>query len=109
MTVRIATSAHPNTTERVELGGVVYTLRLLWSERAACWHLTLGDADGVPIVSGMRVTAGYPLLARYRHLTTIPPGELALIGTRGQDGEPTLDEMGSRYRLYYFAPGELSL
>lgn len=107
MPQRITTTSYPNTTERVELDGVVYTLRILWSQRAECWHLDLGDADGAPIVSGIRLTESYPLLARYRHLP-VPPGELALLDTRALDGEPTLSEMGTRYRLYYFAPGELT-
>lgn len=105
--IRVPLSSHANTTQRIELGGVVYALRVRWSERGSCWHLDLADADGAAIVTGMRLTEGFPLLARYRHLS-VPAGELVLVDTRDRDGEPTLQDLGERYRLYYFAPGELT-
>jgi hypothetical protein len=101
---RIVTTPYPNTTQRVELDGVVYTLRLLWSQRGECWHMDLADADGVAILSGIRMVTCFPLLYRFRHLA-VPPGELYLFDLRDQAGLPTLEEMGDRYRLYYVDAG----
>lgn len=97
---RITTTPYPDTTQRVELDGVVYTLRLRWSERGECWHFDLSDADGDAILSGVRLVTGFPLLYRFRYLG-VPPGELFFFDLRGLGGQPTLEEMGDRYRLYY--------
>lgn len=105
MTVhRIVTTPYPNTTQRVELDGVVYTLRLLWSERGKAWHLDIADAEVVPILSGLRLVTSFPLLYRFRHLP-LPPGELYFFDLKDQGGTPTLEEMGERYRLYYVDEG----
>src|SRR5436853_4262837 len=100
MTERIETTPYPDTTQRVALTGVLYTLRIYWSQRCSCWHFDLSDVDGVPIVSGVRMVTAFPLLYRFRHLP-VPPGELFFVDLRNQAGEPTLEDMGSRYRLYY--------
>ncbi len=99
-TLRIVTTPYPDTTQRVELDGVQYTLRVRWSQRGACWHFDLGDLDGDPILSGVRMVTGFPLLYRFRHLA-VPPGELFFFDRRDMAGSPTLEEMGDRYRLYY--------
>lgn len=102
--LRIVTTPDPDTTQRVELDGVLYTVRLLWSGRGECWHLDLADSDGVAILSGLRLVTGFPLLYRFRHLA-VPPGELYFFDTRDMGGMPTLEEMGARYRLYYVDQG----
>jgi hypothetical protein len=98
--IRIVTTPYPNTTQRVELDAVVYTLRLLWSQRGQGWHLDMSDADGAPILRGVRLVTCFPLLYRFHHLA-VPPGELYFFDLRDLGGEPTLEEMGDRYRLYY--------
>lgn len=99
-TLRIETQPYPDTTQRVALSGVVYALRIYYSQRCSCWHMDMSDADGVRIVSGVRLVTSFPLLYRYRYLA-VPPGELYFIDVRGQAGRPTLEEMGDRFRLYY--------
>lgn len=102
--LRIVTTPYPDTTQRVELDGVVYTLRLRWSQRGECWHFDLADSDGVAILSGIRMVTGFPLLYRFRHLP-VPPGEFYFFDLRDAGGMPTLDEMGDRYRFYYVDAG----
>lgn len=102
--VRIVTTPYPATTQRVALDGVVYTLRIYWSQRCSCWHMDMSDVDGVPILSGLRLVTGWPLLYRYRHLA-VPPGEVYFLDLRDESGLPTLEDMGARYRLYYVDAG----
>src|SRR5262245_55138749 len=102
--VRIVTTPYPDTTQRVELDGVLYTLRFMWSGRGSCWHVNLADADGVAIVNGIRLVTSFPLLYRFRYLA-VPPGELYFFDLRDMAGKPTLEEMGERYRLYYVDAG----
>ena len=103
--IRIVTTPYPDTTQRVELDGLVYTLRLLWSERGQCWHFDMSDADGVRIVSGIRMVTGFPLLYRFRYLGTLPPGELYFFDLQSMGAQPTLEDMGGRFRLYYVDAG----
>lgn len=105
--LRVTTTAYPDTTQRVELDGAVYSMRLRWTERAGAWHMDLADSDGLAIVQGIRLVTLHPLLRRYRHLA-VPPGELILIDAKDQGGKPTLEEMGERYRLYYVTAAELA-
>jgi hypothetical protein len=102
--VRIITTPYPDTTQRVALDSVVYTLRFLWSQRGECWHFNMSDSDGDPILSGIRMVTGFPLLYRFHHLP-VPPGELFFFDLRGHGELPTLEEMGDRYRLYYVDRG----
>lgn len=102
--VRIVTTPYPDTTQRVPLDGIVYTLRLYWSQRCSSWHMDMSDVDGLPIVSGVRLVTAFPLLYRFRYLP-VPPGEMYFLDLRDQAGEPTLEDMGVLYRLYYVDPG----
>lgn len=102
---RINTPPYPHTKQRVQLDGVTYGMRLLWSQRGTCWHIDLSDAEGNAILSGLRLVVQFPLLSKYRYLTALPPGELYMFDLRDQHGRPTLEEMGSRYRLYYVDAG----
>ena len=45
----------PDTTISVELDGVVYRLRYLWSGRRRAWFVDLATEDGEPIVQGRRL------------------------------------------------------
>jgi hypothetical protein len=99
---RIPTQPYPVTTQRVELDGVQYTMRLLWSERGQAWHLDLGDVENTPILSGLRLVTGFPLLYRFHYLA-VPPGELYFVDLRGLAGKPTLEDMGVRFQLFYDA------
>ena len=104
-TVRIVTQPMPNTTQRVQLSGVTYSIRLLWSQRGSCWHMDLSDGDGELLLGGLRVVTHIPLLAPHRYLEGLPPGDLMLVDVRGVvGGKPTLEDMGTRFRLYYFEP-----
>jgi hypothetical protein len=102
--VRIITRPYPDTTQRVQLDGIVYTLRVYWSQRCSCWHMDMSDVDGTPILSGLRLVTGFPLLYRYHHLA-VPAGELFFFDERDQAARPTLEDMGERFRLYYVDAG----
>jgi hypothetical protein len=47
----------------VVLGGTSYRIRAAWRDRLRGWYIDLQTAGGVPIVEGMRVSAG-GLIAR---------------------------------------------
>jgi hypothetical protein len=100
-TVRVITlDSYPDTTRQVDLGGTTYSLRVRWNQRAECWHLDLRTIGGESIAEGIKLVTGFPLLRRVQHASR-PVGELWLLDLRGLDDEPTLDELGTRFKLFY--------
>jgi hypothetical protein len=97
---RIPLDPYPDTTQQCDLDGVTYAFRFRWSTRGACWHMDLHTVDNTPIVTSVRLVSGWPLLRRVRS-SLRPPGELFMIDTTGQDQDPTLEEFGTRYGLFY--------
>jgi len=103
---RIVTTPEPDTTQRVPLGDLVYSLRIVWSQRCSCWHLDLADSEGNPLVFGIRLVTLFPLLYRWQYIAGMPPGELWFLDLRDEGAKPTLEDMGDRFRLYYVTDGE---
>jgi len=99
--IRITTTPDVDTTQRVQLSGSSYSLRIVWSQRGACFRMSVSDTAGVPLIVGVRMITLYPLLERYHYNTKLPPGDLWFLDLRDLSGKPTLAEMGDRYRLYY--------
>lgn len=102
--IRIVTTPEPDTTQRVQLDKSTYALRIVWSQRGECWHMHIADSIGAPLINGLRMVTLYPLLDRFHYLP-LPVGELWFLDTRDGEGNPTLEEMGDRYRLYYVTDG----
>lgn len=103
--LRIPTTPNVDTSMRVQLDSTSYGMRIVWSQRGECFHLHMSDSVGNPIISGLRMVTLYPLLYRFHYLPALPAGELWFIDTRDAQGQPTLAEMGDRYRLYYVTNG----
>lgn len=88
------------------LDGEDYVLRFQWNARAGGWFLELADADGVPIVSGVRIVADFPLLRRVTDPRR-PPGELIAADLSGQALDPGFAELGERVVLTYLDAEEV--
>jgi hypothetical protein len=86
-------------TQRTILDGREYVLGFNWNSRDARWSLSLADAAGVPIVSGIYIVCGVALL---RLVTDVrcPPGD---IFARDKDGlgDPGFNDLGVRVDLIY--------
>lgn len=83
----------------IALGGVTYSLRLLWNRASSCWVLDLGDAQGNPLVSGIPLVTGINLLAQYAYLGI--SGSLIVQTDSAVDNVPTVDNLGSTSHLYF--------
>lgn len=95
-------------TQRTALAGVDYLLTFVWSQRAGHWLLTLADADGSPIASGITLVTALPLLRRVSDARR-PPGELMVVDTSGAlDVDPGFADLGQRFALLYLDPSELA-
>lgn len=99
--VVITTTPDVDTTQRVQLSGSSYTLRIVWSQRGNVFHMHMADTDGNALVNGIRLVTLWPILHRYHYMPAMPPGELWFLDLRNQKAHATLADMGSRFRLYY--------
>ena len=91
---------------QVELDGQTYGFRFLWNFREEKWFGSIFDADGQPIVEGVKAVVDWPWLRRYQD-SRMPPGVLQFMDTTGEQADPGLEDLGSRTLLLYFAEGEL--
>jgi hypothetical protein len=112
MILEIPTDATTTEYEQItSLDGKPYVFGLSWSERAESWYLDVSlqrdNAEPTPIVLGMRLSIGYPLLVA---VTTDgrPPGEIFPVDVSGGFGEdPGRYDLGTRVRLVYYDAAEL--
>lgn len=97
-------------TQRVTLDGAEYVLTLKWLERVEKWTLYLADQDEVPILSGVKVVADYPLLTLCKHDARCPPGQLMASDSSKQGLDPHFSDMSGdapRVLLVYVPAAEL--
>ena len=88
---------------RVELEGVVVTLRLRWHARASGWYASVLDADGVERVAGRRIEPGGDLIPD-RTWPGLPPGRLVAAGSVDLTRR---EYLGTAVRLVYLTAAEL--
>jgi hypothetical protein len=94
----------PFYTQKTRLDGVDYVLEFRYSQREDRWYLDISDSEEVPILTGLKLIANWPLLQAYHYDTRVPPGELMAISLVADDSPPGLNELGEglRCELTYF-------
>lgn len=97
----------PHSSVGVQLDGASYVLTLAWNVRDESWYLTVGDADDVPVASGVRVTLGAFLGRHLRYQGRMPPGAFNAVDTSGKGAEAGRDDLGQRVLLTYTPVDEL--
>lgn len=86
-------------TQRTQLNGVEYLLTFAWSQREGHWSLSIDDADGNPLHTGLVLVAGIELVGQ---LVRRVPGGLIVIDTTGaNDLDPGFADLGGRFALVY--------
>lgn len=84
-----------------QLEGVEYLLTFAWSARESCWYLDVGDQDGNPLASGVKLVVSWPLLRRFND-DRLPPGFLYCVDMTGNGMDIEVPEdLGSRVLLTY--------
>ena len=86
--------------ERVELDGTIYGLTFMWNTREEAWFLSVADADGVALVSGVKLVADWQLFQSVSN-ASMPPGEMVAVDTSGAGLDPGLTDLGERVLLMY--------
>jgi len=95
--------------QKTRLDGRDYVLHFAYNEREDRTYLHLHDEEDVPILKGLKLITGVPLLRHYRFDTRVPPGELMVIDLSGVGEPPGLNELGEglRCQLTYFDAAQI--
>jgi hypothetical protein len=94
----------------IALDGTIYELDFSWNTREATWYMDILNSDGSEmILMGLKLVPNYRILAQYRHLIALPPGEILLVDQSqdNQNSVVTYDNFGSRYKLLYVTKAEV--
>jgi len=94
-------------TQITALDGEVFGLTFDWNQRDGHWRLSLADADGAAIVSGVTLTSGGEPLQSVAGVNR-PLGELICYDTeQREDVDPGFADLGARFLLVYLDAEEL--
>lgn len=98
----LKTEEYPDQTYTVTLDGVDYDIRLRWNTRDESWQCQLGLSGDNPTIT-FKITNGLDLLLPYKHLETVPDGQLYLVDTVKMNGRPgfTTTGLDKRFALVY--------
>jgi hypothetical protein len=85
----------------VILGGVNYTLTLMWRsvDDIGGWVLDIGDGSNNPLVQGIPLVTGCDLLSQYKYLGF--DGSLWVLTDGNATAVPTYPNLGSTSHLYF--------
>jgi hypothetical protein len=86
--------------QRVELDSVVFELTFMWNTREEAWFLSVADADGVALASGIKIVADWQLFQSVSN-PDMPAGAMMAVDTSGAGLKPGLLELGERVLLLY--------
>lgn len=104
MTVTIPFQPAAAFKQSVTLDGGEYVLSFYWNTRGEFWSMNIADANENMIISGIRLTIGYPLKIQHPQLT-LPPGEFIIIDKSEKtfETEPGRDDFveGRNLELQY--------
>lgn len=100
----IPVNSAPDRRLQVTLGANLLTLRTYWNATAATWYLDITDIDGVSLARGLALLPGVNLLESETELTRTL-GQFRVVPLDNTD-LPLIDTLGTRARLWWFAPGE---
>jgi hypothetical protein len=98
-TIPLPSPSQPSIKLSTALDGVTFFLALVWNERDGRWYLDVSDYAEEPIIEGVRVVVGWPLLKRVVD-TRRPAGDLIAIDLTGAREDPG-EDWGERWRLVY--------
>ena len=90
----------PSYSQKIELDGTIYSLRIRYNERLERWVLDIKDQEETPLVMGVVMLTGVALLAQ--HVAEgAPPGDFVLLHKDGTNTNATRDDLGDLVNLYY--------
>jgi hypothetical protein len=106
----LPTTTDPFQRMTVRLDGRDYVLTLLYNQREDRWYISIADDESLPLLSGLKLQANWPLFWRHRYNSALPPGDIMAVST-SDNLPPSLSDLGEgkRCELIYFDNAELVL
>ncbi len=96
----------PNYRVGTAFGDTQVILDVRWNARDGAWYLDILAEDETPMARGIKIVLG--ALLGYRSTDPrLPAGALLASDLSGAGADATLDDLGTRVAVYYFAPDEL--
>lgn len=86
-----------------QLGDVKYQFDIQYNSRSGIWSLTLAVENGATLFYGQALVLGADLLEPY----SLGIGSLVVFDYTNRGLDATVDELGGRVGLVWFAPGEM--
>lgn len=77
--VKIPMIDSPNFSVEVSLDQKEYSFSFLWNTRGEFWSMSISDANGVVLISGIRLVCFYPLLTAYQYNQAMPQGLMVVV------------------------------
>lgn len=96
----------PRFTQTAQLDGLNFTFAFEWNDRSSQWTFSISDQDLNPLVHGVPVSVGIPLLNRHRD-ERLPLGFLEAIDTSDLGLDPGFNDLGQRVQLAYTPAAEI--
>lgn len=88
---------------RIQLGQVEYLVRFGWGDTVdGGWFIDISDAEAVPILRGLPLTAGENVLQQFDYLGI--PGEIRVQTDANDLVEPTYANLGSNGKVIFITP-----
>ena len=84
-----------------ELDGIIFYIILNWNDSGGYWTMSIRNSAYQTLISGISVSANYPLTWQYRY-EDMPPGELQVLSEYYRSGPVPRDGFSSGiYTLVY--------
>lgn len=90
----------PAFSQKIELDGTVFTLKMRYNERYERWILDILTQEETPIRVGIVMLTNIPLLFQYSE-ALLPPGEFICLHKDGISDNAKRDDLGDTVNLYY--------
>lgn len=88
------------------LDGAIVNIDLFYSERCGAWYASLYTQDGLPILLGRRVVAGWPINPGTRD-ARLPVGLFFCVNTGEDESDPGVVGLGTTSQIVYVPLAEL--
>lgn len=98
-------AAFPRYRVATKLGETQFVVDVHWNARAGAWYLDIATEDGDPIRSGLKIVLGALLGVRSID-PRMPEGVLVASDLSGEGRDATIDDLGSRVVVFFYASSE---
>lgn len=100
-------SNNPHYTFQCTLDSKVYNFDVRWNTDAAFWTFDIRTIANSPILLGIKIVLGYPLIRRF-FLPALPGGEIMALDTTGQLLRLGRNDLGNAVQMIYLTKADLA-